>query len=393
MGNITYLKDIYLQIVGTQKTGEFTQLFRYFSNFSIGGEPILYRQLQTPENIDKIIATQMFELLSENNDTINLKNGDIKRSYIRDHVFKIIRKTIAGNGKDVKDHIIGEYVDARNQLQTNYKEAGITFQELEKIIEEIKDPISLLVRREITESEAQELYKKWKKDEENLKENEEKILSNYKRLILKRIRIRHPKPSHLDEDLLQEGYIAMMRALKTYDPTKASFAHYAARWIDTYIDREVTENNILKRGIGTEKRWYKVHTAIEKLGTDDPEIIAQELGLPIGIVKRRLSEPKIEISSIDAMPDSLHTSYNPMTAFENLTDEKKAKEVDTILQTLSIREQDIFKKRYAQDMTLQEIGNHYGVTRERIRQVIKKIHKNLSSTIKKENFTIIDISP
>ena len=208
-------------------------------------------------------------------------------------------------------------------------------------------------------------------------------------------------------DLIQEGNIGLMMALKKFDPYRGvKFISYAAWWIRAYILRYVLNNWRMVR-IGTtqtqRKLFFNLHkekNRLEKMGVKpDAEIIAKRLN----VKKKDVIEMDRRLAATDMSLDSTikRGSDKDITKLDTIGDDAAgADEVLAISQfnnelhdqlqdfgaTLEGKEKYIFTKRLMSDrpMTLQEIGNHFGITRERVRQLESRTMKKLKAFLLEE---------
>ena len=208
-------------------------------------------------------------------------------------------------------------------------------------------------------------------------------------------------------DLIQEGNVGLMEAVRRFDPYKgARLPTYATWWIKAYIIKFILDNfRIVRAGTTNTRRklLFNLRREKEKLrlqGIDpDPALIAKRLKVPLEDVR----EIDQAIQSRDLRLDGYinheeSTTYlDNLSAAEELIDEKLARgelkklfneKLKEFSQSLNKREKAILKERLiAEDpKTLQEIGDQFGVTREAVRlsekALVAKIKKYMHDALK-----------
>ena len=201
-------------------------------------------------------------------------------------------------------------------------------------------------------------------------------------------------------DLIQEGNLGLMKAARKYDGTKGfRFSTYATFWIKQSISRSLEENSRTIRLPGnTIELLRKVKKASNELSQElgrEPSNaeIAERIDVEIEKIQVAL-EMSQSVSSLDnPVDDSGETCVCDIIAdtrvenpLNNIIKEDNNFIVETILNTLGKKEADIIKKRfgigYVKPMTLEEIGNEYGVSKERIRQIQDKAMRKLRNPIR-----------
>jgi len=206
-------------------------------------------------------------------------------------------------------------------------------------------------------------------------------------------------------DLIQEGNIGLMQAVRKFDPYKnVKFSYYASFWIKAYILKFIMDNwRLVKIGTtqGQRKLFFKLKKEKQKLideGFDPkPKLLSERLGVSereIVDMDQRLDSWDV---SLDAplKDDSDTERIEFLGSDETSLEEKVArKEMDALLHNkinefrhqMTDREQEIFDTRIFSDSpaTLQEIGDRYGISRERVRQVEKNIIKKMREYFKRE---------
>lgn len=206
-------------------------------------------------------------------------------------------------------------------------------------------------------------------------------------------------------DLIQEGNIGLMQAVKKFDPYKnVKFSYYASFWIKAYILKFIMDNWRLVK-IGTtqaqRKLFFKLKKEKQKLideGFDPrPKLLSERLGVSqkeIIDMDQRLDGWDMSLDApIKEDSDTGRIEFLNVDS-DSVEDEMARKEIELILQekvvefkkSLTKRELEIFESRIYCDtpLTLQEIGEKYNISRERVRQVEKSIVNKMKAFFKQE---------
>src|SRR5215471_896109 len=200
-------------------------------------------------------------------------------------------------------------------------------------------------------------------------------------------------------DLVQEGNIGLMEAVRNFDPYRGvRFPSYAVWWVRAYIIRYIMNNwRMVKIGTTQAQRklFFNLQKERERLEAEgfspEPKLIAQHLGVKeeeVVEMTQRLTSRDLSVDApldngeesatlLDFMADKRGTAEEEVASneYRELMREKMAE----FAKTLKGKEQVIFsKRRLAEEpLTLQDIGDQYGISRERVRQLESRIKKKL----------------
>ena len=204
-------------------------------------------------------------------------------------------------------------------------------------------------------------------------------------------------------DLIQEGNVGLMQAVKKFDPYRGvKFSYYASFWIKAYILKFIMDNWRLVK-IGTTQAQRKLFYNLRKekdrldaLGFEPaPKLISQRLNVreeDVVEMEQRMSAAEISLDApIKEDSDELHRDF--LADQSAKVEDKVAKhEVLTRLRKilaefgkdLKDKEKVIFYERLLSDdpLTLQQIGDRFGISRERVRQIEERLLKKLRKYLK-----------
>ena len=195
-------------------------------------------------------------------------------------------------------------------------------------------------------------------------------------------------------DLIQEGNVGLMQAVRKFDPHKGiKFSYYASFWIKAYILKFIMENWKLVK-IGTTQAQRKLFFNLTKekerllsLGYDpEPKLLAERLDVKqdeIIEMAQRLGGWEVSLDAPvkeDAKQDYSSFLPSPDRAIDEQISLKERGELlrdklEEYRGTLSGKQRDIFDNRILTEdpLTLQELGDKYKISRERVRQIQEKI--------------------
>ena len=198
-------------------------------------------------------------------------------------------------------------------------------------------------------------------------------------------------------DLINEGNLGLIKAAEKFDETRGfKFISYAVWWIRQSILQALAEQSrIVRLPLNQVGSLNKINKAYSKFEQEherkpSPEELADQLELPpdkvadtLRVAGRHISVDAPFVEGEDnSLLDVLVNSDSP-NADKTLINESLAREIERALATLTERESDIIKLFFGigcQEMTLEEIGERFGLTRERVRQIKEKAIRRLRHT-------------
>ena len=200
-------------------------------------------------------------------------------------------------------------------------------------------------------------------------------------------------------DLINEGNLGLIKAAEKFDETRGfKFISYAVWWIRQAILQAIAEQSRIVRlplnQVGSVNKINRLLNKFEQENERRPSVdeISEQIDLPEDKVGEAMLANTRHVS-VDApfidgednsLLDVLVNDDAPM-ADRQLVLESLREEISNVLNTLSDRERCVIKAFYGigePEMTLEEIGNKYGLTRERVRQIKEKAIRHLRSNTK-----------
>jgi RNA polymerase sigma-32 factor len=206
-------------------------------------------------------------------------------------------------------------------------------------------------------------------------------------------------------DLIQEGNMGLMEAVKNFDPYRGvRFPSYAVWWIRAYIIRYIMSDwRMVKIGTTQAQRklFFNLQKEKEKLEaegiTPGPKLLAQRLNVKEDEViemEQRLGGRDLsldlpigegdESTLLNFLPDDKQGPEEQIaeTQYRQLLSEKMAQ----FAKSLKDKELVIYRERLLNEepLTLREIGDKYGISRERVRQIEERVKKKLKAYLSKE---------
>jgi len=199
-------------------------------------------------------------------------------------------------------------------------------------------------------------------------------------------------------DLINEGNLGLIKAAQRFDETRGfKFISYAVWWIRQSILQALAEQSRIVRlplnKIGSINKINKAYARLEQQNEREPDSqeIADMLDIPESEVKESIRNSGRHIS-MDAplIQDEENTLYDVLRSDETNTPERELmveslrKEIDRAISTLTPREADVVRLYFGLNskhpMTLEEIGEKFDLTRERVRQIKEKAIRRLKHT-------------
>jgi RNA polymerase primary sigma factor len=199
-------------------------------------------------------------------------------------------------------------------------------------------------------------------------------------------------------DLINEGNLGLIKAAQRFDETRGfKFISYAVWWIRQSILQALAEQSRIVRlplnKIGSINKINKAYAKLEQEFEREPnaEEIAEILEVTENEVKESMKNAGRHVS-MDAplIQDEDNTMYDVLRSEEAITPETELlyeslrKEIDRAISTLTPREADVVRLYFglngSHPMTLEEIGEKFDLTRERVRQIKEKAIRRLKHT-------------
>jgi RNA polymerase sigma-32 factor len=304
---------------------------------------------------------------------------------------------------EIADVELPQFLEEAAEDQAAKDKALVPFDPLQRYLAEIRR------FRVLTREEEHELAVQYK-EYGNVKAAYQLVTANLKLVVM--IAREYQRSFKNLLDLIQEGNMGLMEAVKNFDPYRGvRFPSYAVWWIRAYMIRYIMNDwRMVKIGTTQAQRklFFNLQREKEKIEAEGltvgPKLLAQRLN----VKEDEVVEMEQRLASRDLSVDVPIGADDDATLLHFLPDNKQSPEeefaetqyrellrqkMEQFATGLKDKELVIYRERLLNEepVTLREIGEKYGISRERVRQIEERVKKKLKTYLKKELKDVTDV--
>ncbi len=309
-----------------------------------------------------------------------------------------IKTLIAGAGKPDKKKLTGDLQKIEDKTEKALLDLKLNKKTIVEIIRKITHQMKLMDRSEATV--IQRRLTELGEIENGLKSVRNRLVQANLRLVINIAR-KYQNRGLSFLDLIQEGNMGLMKAAEKYDYQKGyKFSTYSTWWIRQAITRAIADCGRTIRVpvhvLETKNKINKATSALFQESGENPDIedISHKAGLPVEKVRKimKVSGGTVSIETPIGDDDSrlgdLIADPKASSPLAEFVENSLKDEIDQVLATLTPREEKVIRMRLGigetTDYTLEEVGDAFGLTRERIRQIEAKALKKLRHPLRRQ---------
>ena len=314
---------------------------------------------------------------------------------------KFIQEQLVRNARMPRKDFLATYTDNLTKVRwvdSLMKEKKYKKDLLEKVKQDVviaqKDIIELEQRVGLSVKEIKEINRSMSMGETKMRRAKKDMVEANLRLVIS-IAKKYTNRGLQFLDLIQEGNIGLMKAVDKFEYRRGyKFSTYATWWIRQAITRSIADQartiRIPVHMIETINKLNRVsRQMMQDMGREPtPEELSKELDMPEDKVRKVLKIAKEPISTETPIGDDEDSSLGDFiedtvieSPLENATEDSLHFATDDVLASLTAREAKVLRMRFGigmnTDHTLEEVGQQFSVTRERIRQIEAKALRKL----------------